>query len=439
MKYCLNLLHRLFFYVTIAMGCVAVLCHSRPAAATDIDLEDIKQYDKEVFEQKKKIDRVKKGIRSHESKVAQSKSKEIDLLAELEKLNEKILAESRKLSDLQEEMDKQDELFLEKKQEMEKISQEKKKLGEHMKKRLAAYYRMGDIGIMNVIFSASSLPELLTFQEYFHLMLKYDYQVIASYKDKMIELEAARLAHEAEKIKLKQAADQVMEQQKSLAAVKLERRKLLERTKTEKKLYQQAIREMEKAADDLKKTLANLEEKATTAKEERELQRIRDYPLKAFKKRKPAAARGFASLKGKLPLPTTGSILQKFGEKTDATFGVTSFTNGIDIESAPGADVVAVFEGKVVYAGALRGYGQLVIIDHGNHYFTLMSGVGEILKKVGDFVEENEKIAVSSRHTGLLQEGLHFEIRHNTEALDPLEWLDPSFLSFKNVGEQIQE
>ena len=405
--------------------------HSTIAA----DLEEIKKLDKEVLEQKDKITRVKKGIRSHQTRVAKSKSREISLLAELEKIDQQIQDQSKKLIALQEEMNRQDRLTREKHEEMESVLFDKETLREHTEKRLAAYYRMGDIGIMNVTFSSSSLPELLSFRENFHLMLKYDHQVITAYKNKVVDLDVARKAHAEEKKRLDLALQKVQAQQKILAETKLERRKLLARVKTERKLYEQAIQELNAAAKQLASTLTELEADASRAKEEREMQRIRDYPLKPFKKRRPASARGFASQKGKLPLPAAGAILQKFGKHTDETFGVTSFTNGIDIESAPGSDVIAVFDGKVVYAGTLRGYGKLIIIDHGNHFFSLVSGVGEIMKNVGDRVKQHDKIGVASLHSGLLREGLHFEIRHNTQAQDPLEWLDPALLSFKQKME----
>lgn len=395
------------------------------------DLAEIKKLDEEVLSQKKKIDRVQEGIERHQIRVKQSRAREQNLLAELDKINAQIEAEEKKLAILQAAMAEQDQLTLEKERETERVLREKETLQHHMEKRLAAYYRMGDIGIMNVFFSAATLPELLSFRENFHLMLKYDREVIIAFKEKMKELEAARRAHQQEKQRLILAAAKVEEQREVLAEVQMERRILLERVKTEKKLYQQAIREMEAAAEELAATLIELQDTARQAKREREEKLIREHPLKPFKKRKPASYLGFAGEKGKLPLPAAGAILQKFGTHTDENFGVSTFINGIDIETAPGTEVIAVYEGKVVYAGILRGYGKLVIIDHGNHYYSLTSGLGEIRMEVGDKVRQGEVIALSSQHTGLLREGLHFEIRHNTEAQDPLKWLDPTKISVK--------
>ncbi|MBU4295099.1 MAG: peptidoglycan DD-metalloendopeptidase family protein [Desulfobulbaceae bacterium] len=395
------------------------------------DLEQIKKLDEEVLQHKKKIEKVQTGIASHQTKVAAAREREMLLLDELDKIDQQISAESEKLLALQEEMARQNEMTLTKQKEMEKVAQEKDDLRLHMESRLRAYYRMGDVGVMNTLFSSSSLADLLSFRDYFVLMLKSDQQLINDFKNKMHELEEVKKAHEEEKIRLSQAAEEVMQQQELLSQTQQERQELFERVKTERQLYQQALKELEDASQQLTATLTALEEKATEAKVERERQLIRDYPLKPFKKRKPASARGFASEKGKLPLPVAGSIMQQFGTHTDETSGASTFANGINIESAPGSDIIAVYDSKVVYAGTLRGYGNLIILDHGNHYYSLVSGVGEILRKVGDMVKQHEKIGVTSLHTGLLKEGLHFEIRHNTEAQNPLEWLESSQRSLK--------
>jgi septal ring factor EnvC (AmiA/AmiB activator) len=393
------------------------------------DLEEIKKLDEEVLQHKKKMETVQTGIATHQTKVAASKEREMKLLDELDKIDQQIRSESEKLLALQEEMARQHEMTLAKQKEMEKVTQEKDTLRLHMENRLRAYYRMGDVGVMNAIFSSSSLADLQSFKDDFLLMLKYDHQVINDFKNKMHELEDAKKAHEQEKIRLSQTAKEVMKQQEILTQTQQERQDLLDRVKTERKLYQQALKELESAAKQLTATLTELEEKATEVKIEREQQLIKDYPLKPFKKRKPASARGFASEKGKLPPPVAGSIVQQFGTHTDETYGVSTFANGINIESATGSDIIAVYDGKVVYAGTLRGYGNLIILDHGNHYYSLVSGVGEILRKVGEMVKQHEKIGVTSLHTGLLQEALHFEIRHNTEAQNPLQWLESSQMS----------
>ncbi|MBU0910377.1 MAG: hypothetical protein KJ717_12500, partial [Proteobacteria bacterium] len=173
------------------------------------DLEEIKKLDQEVMQHKKKIEKVQTGIASHQTKVAAAKERETTMLAELAKIDQQLSAENEKLLALQEEMARQHEMTLAKQQEMEKVVQEKDTLRLHMENRLRAYYRMGDVGLMNAFFSSSSLADLLSFKDDFLLMLKYDQQAINDYKMKMQELEDAKKAHEQEKTRLAQLAEEV--------------------------------------------------------------------------------------------------------------------------------------------------------------------------------------------------------------------------------------
>ena len=417
------------FLCSLPLFCAMLFLYPGHMAAAETD--DLRKLDEAVQQQKKQIKKVQTGIAAQQTKITASKKKERNLLDELEQIDRQIADESARLASLQEEMGRQNEMTFARQKEMDQVMLEKETLRQHMEHRLAAYYRMGDIGAMNVFFSSASLAELLSLRENFQLMLKYDQQLIAAFKKKMTELEEKRLAHEQEKNRLLQAAAEVMQQQETLTATQKERQDLLTLVKTERQLYQQAVKELEGAAQQLTATLKHLEGQATEARLEKERQQLADSPLKPSKKRKTASTRGFAGEKGKLSLPAAGPIVQKFGEHTDKASGVSMFANGITIETAPGSDIVAVYDGKIVYAGTLRGYGNLIITDHGGNYYSLVSGVGEILRKVGDTVKRQERIGVTSLHTGLLQEGLHFEIRHKTEAQNPLDWLEPSQISVK--------
>ena len=90
----------------------------------------------------------------------------------------------------------------------------------------------------------------------------------------------------------------------------------------------------------------------------------------------------------------------------------------MDIQSLPSAQVRAVFPGKVVFSGKIGGYGQLLILDHGDQYYSLVGQLGEVLKKEGDEVKEGEVIARSS----LDNNPVYFEIRQRHIAVNPVPW-----------------
>lgn len=130
------------------------------------------------------------------------------------------------------------------------------------------------------------------------------------------------------------------------------------------------------------------------------------------------AAGAFREMKGKLRLPVSAPIAAGFGETRNT--GVK--WDGIMFRPAGGAEVKAIFEGRVVFADWLRGFGLLLIIDHGDGFMSLYSHNESLFKQVGDWVDTEETIAVVGTSGGLDEPGLYFEIRNNGEPQNPLSW-----------------
>ncbi|MEJ2553364.1 MAG: peptidoglycan DD-metalloendopeptidase family protein [Gammaproteobacteria bacterium] len=127
----------------------------------------------------------------------------------------------------------------------------------------------------------------------------------------------------------------------------------------------------------------------------------------------------FARLKGRLPMPARGTVTARFGASRHV--GRLKW-QGIVINAAAGADVKAVAAGRVVFADWLRGFGLLIIVDHGNGYMSLYGYNQELHKGVGDTVKAGEVIANVGSNGGHKQSGLYFEIRHQGTPINPLHW-----------------
>jgi septal ring factor EnvC (AmiA/AmiB activator) len=128
----------------------------------------------------------------------------------------------------------------------------------------------------------------------------------------------------------------------------------------------------------------------------------------------------FAHLKGKLVFPVEGGkVLTSFGRTFDAQTGLYLFKKGVEISAGKNQDVRAVSSGQVAYVGELSSYGQVMIIDHGDHYYSLFSHLGDFGKKVHDRVAAGESIGKSDNSGN----PLYFEIRSRNVAVNPLQWL----------------
>lgn len=128
---------------------------------------------------------------------------------------------------------------------------------------------------------------------------------------------------------------------------------------------------------------------------------------------------GLGKDKGKLTWPVKGSLLQRFGESRQG--GISS--RGILIQSQEGASVKAVADGQVIYADWLKGYGWVIVLDHGAGFMSLYGHNQSLLKQPGSRINAGETIAHAGMSGGQAMPGLYFEIREKGEAVNPLQWL----------------
>jgi septal ring factor EnvC (AmiA/AmiB activator) len=132
----------------------------------------------------------------------------------------------------------------------------------------------------------------------------------------------------------------------------------------------------------------------------------------------PEGTRPFTEARGRLPLPARGKVITTWGEVD--RLGLPA--RGLTLEIVAGAQVVAPYDGRIVYADAFRSYGQLLIIDHGGGYHTLVAGLYHIDGQVGQWLLAGEPVGQAS-HGENGKSTLYVELRRNGEPINPLPWL----------------
>src|SRR5687768_801551 len=133
-----------------------------------------------------------------------------------------------------------------------------------------------------------------------------------------------------------------------------------------------------------------------------------------------AASGPFSALRGKLRLPVRGELTGRFGAPRGAA---GTEAKGVFIRAPEGQPVRAIAGGRVVYADWMRGFGNLLIVDHGESYLSIYANNESVLKELGDAVVPGETIATTGSSGGNEQTGLYFEMRHLGRAFDPLSWV----------------
>jgi septal ring factor EnvC (AmiA/AmiB activator) len=132
----------------------------------------------------------------------------------------------------------------------------------------------------------------------------------------------------------------------------------------------------------------------------------------------------FFALQGNLPLPVVGEVVHTFGPKGRKSSFSALHENGVLIVAPRGRDVCAVRGGIVAFAAWFREYGNVMIIDHGDHCHTLIAHLDTLLRQAGDIVRKGDTIASVGSTGSLKMPALYFEIRHHGIPVDPMEWLD---------------
>jgi septal ring factor EnvC (AmiA/AmiB activator) len=132
----------------------------------------------------------------------------------------------------------------------------------------------------------------------------------------------------------------------------------------------------------------------------------------------------FARLRGKLPLPVRGPVVARFGSPRPTEAQVDAPTwKGVFIGAAPGDDVLAVAAGRVVFADWLRGFGNLLIVDHGEGFLSVYGNNESLLAAVGDRIAGGDPVATVGSSGGIAEAGLYFELRYQGRPIDPLQWV----------------
>ena len=276
-----------------------------------------------------------------------------------------------------------------------------------MTARVVALYKAGSVGPVRAIFTASGPRELLARIYALQNLLERDAALVARYRREGERLARAREAALAAAAERDRAAVRLAQGSQELGLELASKQDLLKEIRTDRAREQAAIQELEAASQALESTLDGLRARGTAALPSR------------------APSVSFASLRGRLPAPVAAPLAQRFGRVVDAEFRTETFHKGVDFAAQLGQAVHAVADGEVRYAGWFRGYGKLVIVDHGEQYFTVAGHLDEIRVQVGDALRAGDVIGTAGETGSLGGALLYFEIRRGSEALDPGEWLTP--------------
>ena len=294
-----------------------------------------------------------------------------------------------------------------------------------LKRRLRALYKQGGLAPVRLLLTAEDGAAAGRRAKYLTAIAHEDRRLVHSYSRLVAELGQKRTTLEQAQAALAENQETLKAKRQQIVAEKEQRKSLLARVQAERRTHLATARDLERAARELQALVARLQrEEAATRRA------ARPAPPAAGARATPAAPGNgeealFARLRGRLPWPTVGSVAVPFGRHEHPRYGTVTFTKGIGINAREGRDIVAVHEGTVLYADWFKGYGRLVIIDHGAGYYTLYANAAELLVAVGDRVAQGQPIGRVGAAGSDGSSQVYFELRHKGKPQDPVAWLVP--------------
>jgi septal ring factor EnvC (AmiA/AmiB activator) len=326
-----------------------------------------------------------------EHKTEQAQLRELDLRIQSANLELRDL-ESKRQSHLAElaalERQKSEYLF--------SLGQRREQLAEQIR----ASYRLGRQSKLKLVLNQDSPAQLGRMIAYYDYINRAQAERISDLRKALHTLEGMQESIDAELIRLQDVQKEQGLVLKQLDEQRNDRRLLLAELAGQIRSDESRLQELERNRQDLETLIARL------------ANALADIPADL------GQHLGVASRRGRLPMPVKGPVKHAFGQTR--TGGLR--WQGWLIEANAGQDVIAVAYGRVAFADWLRGYGLLVIIDHGEGFMSLYGHNESLLHEVGDWVEPGETISVVGMAAGNNQ-GLYFEMRKDGKAIDPAAWL----------------
>jgi len=356
----------------------------------------------ERAEAKKDLARLREKILAARKEALAAEKKEEGVLSELSRLEQRIEEADETVGSCEKEIERNMESLSECEEELEQLDRELKRIRGSLSRAVRALYRVKRVTTAEVFLGSAPLSAHVRRRAYLGSVAEELAGLSSQAKEKSSR--ALERGEELRRITEKQRALKVQaeENKEALESSRAKREALLERIRSEVATQRDALMELEEAENALQRFMGDLEDISGSEGDQ---------------------AIPFAAKKGSLPWPVMGKVLKRFGKTVDPALHTTLLHKGLDIGASKGETVRCVHDGKVLFADWFRGYGKLVIVDHGGGYCTLYAHNDEVRVETGSPVSASQPIAEVGDTGSLGGAKLYFEVRKDNLPVDPLEWL----------------
>jgi septal ring factor EnvC (AmiA/AmiB activator) len=384
----------------------------------------------EISEKNEELNEVQSGIKAagqNMQRIQLQKNTLNTQLGEVEKLYGKTAA---LLKTLQGQVEQKRQNLSKIRQEMQSLQDEVAKQNKELAGQIKAAYAMGQKEKLKLLLNQQDPALSSRMLVYYDYLNKARLTKLAGISDAMKHLDQLDKQQQQETELLEKNLEQKKSEQIAVDGVRKRRTELLSQLKSDFSSNEQQIIHLKESENKLKNLVSSLQRSTNDltfeVEQAKKLHKVVELPSESAKDLPDSEddfskLKGdFYSLKGQLPWPVKGRLANKFGSARAES--AESIWDGVLIDASEGTDIRAVTSGKVVFSDWLRGYGLLIIVDHGKGYMTLYAFNQSLYRQVGDWVNAGEVIASVGQSGGRSHSGLYFGIRNKGKSVDPLEW-----------------
>ena len=364
---------------------------------------------------------VKQEIKAQKQLISKTRKVEAVVSTELVEINRSLEQKKSDLGKLDRDLRGVESSLDQTGGDIQRTTEEANRKKQEITGRLVSLYKAGEFGVLRMFFSAESFPGMAENIRYMRSIVENDKKIFAEYNQKLEELRRLKTDLERDAAKKEQIKQGIASKKQEIENEKNKKASYLAKVRQDRTGYEKSLKELQANASRLQSMLNRLEALSRQKQATRQIKPGAKY--KPGPELPPVPDRGFSSQKGRMSLPVRGEVIETFGKHKHPEFNSYTYSKGLSISAENGMQIKSIYEGNVIFADYFKGYGNMIIVDHGGGYFSLYAHASRLLKKVGSEVAKNEAVATVGDSDSTKGSHLYFEIRHKGSPVDPAGWV----------------
>ena len=370
--------------------------------------------EKDIQFHNSELDHLRKEIADYERKIKNTSDREKSEIERLNEIDEEISLVRNLIYRLRREEKIKEKSITQAEVTIEKKESEHTSLVNRYAKRVTHTYKKGRLSDLEKLLDAKSWRQAVYRAKYIKIISEHDRSLADEIRRNLVEIEAKQTVLERELTDIRKIDKEKLSRKKWLEQRRRVRNKELGNLKRDRQKMSVALNERKKAAQQMESIISRLERArvariAELERRRKEMELLGSVPFK--------------ELKGKLPWPIEGKVISRFGTYQNPNLKTVTENTGIDIHGSEGTEVRSIYDGIVTTVTYIRGYGNTVILDHGDGFYSVYTHVMDVEVEENSYVNARDIIAHVGDSGSLEGTKLHFEIWGNKDKLNPELWL----------------